>query len=61
MSEPLTGAETTRRLAHRSTGLMQNELHTMKTINWSADNVQESKKEMQASNGYRSFDMQPFI
>jgi hypothetical protein len=54
MSEPLTGAETTRRLAHRSTGLMQKELHTMKTINWSADNVQESKKETQVSNGYRS-------
>jgi hypothetical protein len=54
MSEPLTGTETTRHLAHRSTGLMHKELHTMKTINWSADNVQDSKKETQVSNGYRS-------
>src|SRR5262249_44795078 len=54
MTEPLTGAETTRRLAHRSTGLEQKERRTMKTMNWSAENGQEAKTERLRSNDYRA-------
>jgi hypothetical protein len=45
MLEPLTGAETTRRLIDQQVSTTAEEVHTMKTMNWNADNAQKSESE----------------